>query len=110
MRSDTLIAVPFHFPGPLQTPSIRAPPQRLGSPGRVEDVPGQGVGLDIDHDDMAAIFDGPKRKANTGCGTSGGINNDFKPVCGDQGIGILGDPGSAIAVSRCAVLCRELII
>ena len=56
---------------------------------------GERVGLDVDHDHMDPVGDGRERKADAGARVPGGVDHDVGRAAGDQGLGIVGEPGAA---------------
>ena len=56
---------------------------------------GQGIGLDVDHYQMAPVFAARRMMANTRRRVAAGIDDDIDAVGGDQEVGVVGNHGRA---------------
>ena len=56
---------------------------------------GQGVGFDVDHDDVLAGIDAEKRVADAGGGIAGGVDDDLDAAGRDHRRGVVADVGAA---------------
>ena len=77
-----------------------APGERIDHAGRFrlagQDRAGDGVGLDIDHDDVLAVLDRFQREADAGAGIARRLDDDLDSGMGDQRVGIVGDMRRAV--------------
>ena len=69
---------------------------------------GQRVGLDVDHDDVLAVFAAGQHVLDAGGRLTGGVDHDLDVGAGDDGIGVVGEidlvvlerVGGAVGVER----------
>ena len=76
------------------------PGERIHHAGRFrlagQDRAGDGVGFDIDHDDVLAVLDRFQREADAGAGIARCLDDDLDSGMGDERIGIVGDVRRAV--------------
>ena len=78
----------------LVAPGERVDDARLARAAR-EQRPRQGVGLDVDHDDVLAVPDRGQGELDAGRGVAGGLDDEVDSGVPDDGERIVGDEGRA---------------